>query len=717
MGALSSRQNAGVEEVDVPANSVYRYPPRSGSYFANHFIMGGEKFDSTHPEGYLFGENSDLNFLGNRPVVFPYAAPPPQEPVKTLRSLINIRKDTLRLVKCSEEVKTPGEEVSKAKVHYNVEFTFDTDARVAITIYYQASEEFQNGVASYIPRDSSLQSETVHYKRGVCQQFCVPSHTIDPSEWSEDELGFDLDREVYPMVVQAVVDEGEGEDGVPCMGLHSDGTFCVKPLKQKQVVDGVSYLLQEIYGIENKYNTQDCKVAEDEVSDNSAECVVCLSDVRDTLILPCRHLCLCNTCADTLRYQANNCPICRLPFRALLQIRAMRKKLGPLSPTGFNPIISSQTSDSEEHSSSEHIPPGYEVVSLLEALNGPLVPSPVPLRRLGEPPGAGPLPCYDGSLPPLRALAPLERIPDCGPPGLKVKRSISKSISQNSSILPEEEDEKSCTESELRVSRRRSPARMPEGESENFTLSSSGAIDQSSCTGTPLSSTISSPEEPVSSSLAQSVMSMASSQSQHSQLSTDTVSSMSGSYITPGTEEGEEEEEEGEMLPSPAGASATASDGESTPVESPDINFVSISAEDPSGVNCLNSLPGPRTGAFLGLSCDNNNDLGIAHVKALDNKLCSEACLPGEWPSAEHELGAGGTVPLLPASPQPLASTPPLLPPSPSSPPPPPSGCPHCTRHGTTSRVVCPHWDVPRALQAAMLCPLTRALLVPQPSL
>ncbi|XP_039246142.1 E3 ubiquitin ligase RNF157 isoform X2 [Pipra filicauda] len=652
MGALTSRQNAGVEEVDIPANSVYRYPPKSGSYFANHFIMGGEKFDSTHPEGYLFGENSDLNFLGNRPVVFPYAAPPPQEPVKTLRSLINIRKDTLRLVKCSEEVKTPGEEVSKAKVHYNVEFTFDTDTRVAITIYYQATEEFHNGVASYIPRDNSLQSETVHYKRGVCQQFCVPSHTIDPSEWSEEELGFDLDREVYPMVVQAVVDEGEEHIGhchvlLATFEKHSDGTFCVKPLKQKQVVDGVSYLLQEIYGIENKYNTQDSKVAEDEVSDNSAECVVCLSDVRDTLILPCRHLCLCNTCADTLRYQANNCPICRLPFRALLQIRAMRKKLGPLSPTSFNPIIASQTSDSEEHSSSENIPPGYEVVSLLEALNGPLTPSPaaLPLRALGDPPGVGTLPSYgsDGPLPALRALSPLQRLPDCGPPGLKLKKSISKSISQNSSILPEEEDEKSCTESEPRVSRRRSPARCEEEcgatpESENFTLSSSGAIDQSSCTGTPLSSTISSPEEPVSSSLAQSVMSMASSQSQHSQLSTDTVSSMSGSYVAPGTEEEEEEEEEGDMLPSPAAASVTASDGESTPVESPDVNFVSISAEelDAEGNDVLedeDASPtqedGPRTGAFLGLRCDNNNDMGIAHVKALDNKLCSEACLPG----------------------------------------------------------------------------------------
>ncbi|XP_042689145.1 E3 ubiquitin ligase RNF157 [Centrocercus urophasianus] len=681
MGALTSRQNAGVEEVDIPANSVYRYPPKSrkrgggvpallrageggpGSYFANHFIMGGEKFDSTHPEGYLFGENSDLNFLGNRPVVFPYAAPPPQEPVKTLRSLINIRKDTLRLVKCSEEVKTPGEEVSKAKVHYNVEFTFDTDARVAITIYYQASEEFHNGVASYVPRDTSLQSETVHYKRGVCQQFCVPSHTVDPSEWTEEELGFDLDREVFPMVVHAVVDEGDEHAGhshvlLATFEKHTDGTFCVKPLKQKQVVDGVSYLLQEIYGIENKYNTQDSKVAEDEVSDNSAECVVCLSDVRDTLILPCRHLCLCNTCADTLRYQANNCPICRLPFRALLQIRAMRKKLGPLSPTSFNPIISSQTSDSEEHSvsaqesfgcptgSSENIPPGYEVVSLLEALNGPLTPSPGagPMRMLGDgPPGAGPLPSYSstGRLPPLRALSPLERLSECAPPGLKLKKSLSKSVSQNSSILPEEEDEKSCTESELRVCRRKSPARLEEEcgmtpESENLTLSSSGAIDQSSCTGTPLSSTISSPEEAASSSLAQSVMSMASSQSQHSQISTDTVSSMSGSYVAPGTEE------EGDMLPSPAAASATASDGESTPVESPDLNFVSISEEhDAEGNDVLEDEDvsptqedGPRTGAFLGLRCDNNNDLSIAHVKALDNKLCSEACLPAAVPDS-----------------------------------------------------------------------------------
>lgn len=30
MGALTSRQNAGVEEADVVSNHAYKYPPRSG---------------------------------------------------------------------------------------------------------------------------------------------------------------------------------------------------------------------------------------------------------------------------------------------------------------------------------------------------------------------------------------------------------------------------------------------------------------------------------------------------------------------------------------------------------------------------------------------------------------------------------------------------------------------------------------------------------------
>lgn len=51
-----------------------------------------------------------------------------------------------------------------------------------------------------------------------------------------------------------------------------------------------------------------------------------MCEVRDTLILPCRHLCLCKSCAINLRVQSNNCPICRIPFIALIQIKLFKKK-------------------------------------------------------------------------------------------------------------------------------------------------------------------------------------------------------------------------------------------------------------------------------------------------------------------------------------------------------------------------------------------------------
>ncbi|XP_072560861.1 E3 ubiquitin-protein ligase MGRN1b isoform X2 [Paramormyrops kingsleyae] len=469
MGSILSRRIAGVEDVDIQANSAYRYPPKSGNYFASHFFMGGEKFDTPHPEGYLFGENMDLNFLGNRPVQFPYVTPAPHEPVKTLRSLVNIRKDSLRLVRYKEDAEGPTEDGAQPRVQYCVEFTFDADARVAITIYCQAHEEFSNGTAIYTPRCPTMLSETVHYKRGVSQQFSLPSFKIDFSEWSEDELNFDLDRGVFPMVIHAVVDEGDDGLGhshvlLAAFERHVDGSFSVKPLKQKQIVDRVSYLLQEIYGIENK-NNQETKPSDDENSDNSNECVVCLSDLRDTLILPCRHLCLCNSCADTLRYQANNCPICRLPFRALLQIRAVKKKPGSLSPVSFSPVLA-QSMEHDDHSvgaaggrlppsrdrgepceisspslpqSAESVPPGFEPISLLEALNGlravsPAVPSAPLYDELG----------FSGGLGVERSLSSPEHIGDSGgqPKNKASKSPDSGTLRSPSSPICEEDEEK-----------------------------------------------------------------------------------------------------------------------------------------------------------------------------------------------------------------------------------------------------------------------------------
>ena len=127
-------------------------------------------------------------------------------------------------------------------------------------------------------------------------------------------------------------------------------------------ISSVEYLLHEMYGLENKSRStektrnssageeEEEEEDEDEEEDLGAECVVCITDVRDTVLLPCRHLCLCASCgrplapviseynylspslplipAANLRYQSNNCPICRTPFKALLQVTALQ----PLDP-------------------------------------------------------------------------------------------------------------------------------------------------------------------------------------------------------------------------------------------------------------------------------------------------------------------------------------------------------------------------------------------------
>ncbi|KAI1298894.1 E3 ubiquitin-protein ligase mgrn1 [Mortierella claussenii] len=45
---------------------------------------------------------------------------------------------------------------------------------------------------------------------------------------------------------------------------------------------------------------------------DAPECVICLSDIKDTIVLPCRHFCICSECGDVLRRRApQRCPICR----------------------------------------------------------------------------------------------------------------------------------------------------------------------------------------------------------------------------------------------------------------------------------------------------------------------------------------------------------------------------------------------------------------------
>lgn len=53
-------------------------------------------------------------------------------------------------------------------------------------------------------------------------------------------------------MTRAFPDVRQSHTTIAVIEKHTDGTYVLKALKQKLYVDGLCYLLQEIYGIENK---------------------------------------------------------------------------------------------------------------------------------------------------------------------------------------------------------------------------------------------------------------------------------------------------------------------------------------------------------------------------------------------------------------------------------------------------------------------------------
>ncbi|PQQ21082.1 putative E3 ubiquitin-protein ligase LOG2 [Prunus yedoensis var. nudiflora] len=157
---------------------------------------------------------------------------------------------------------------------------------IAIIFFAKESED-----CNLTPTKSNLPPVTVHFQQGLGQKFRQPSGTgINFSMFEETELLKVTDLDIYPIAVKAEASppNQDGSEGNP---------------------------VSEIYGIGNSVE------GDLDGNDPGKECVICLSEPRDTTVLPCRHMCMCSGCAKVLRFQTNRCPICRQPVERLLEIK------------------------------------------------------------------------------------------------------------------------------------------------------------------------------------------------------------------------------------------------------------------------------------------------------------------------------------------------------------------------------------------------------------
>lgn len=140
----------------------------------------------------------------------------------------------------------------------------------------------------------------VPFQKGLCQKFHQPPGTgIDLGFFVWEDLSKPMSDAVFPLVISAeacppsLPTNEQLRQPLPTTNAQiteavierrNDDTFQVKVIKQILCVNGVRYELRELFGIENS--------AEAEFDDSGLgkECVICMSEPKDTAVLPCRHM-------------------------------------------------------------------------------------------------------------------------------------------------------------------------------------------------------------------------------------------------------------------------------------------------------------------------------------------------------------------------------------------------------------------------------------------
>ncbi|KAA6426504.1 MAG: hypothetical protein FRX49_03614 [Trebouxia sp. A1-2] len=277
------------------------------------------------------------------PPQMPQAAQAPQQPQEltqtaTIRNAVNLKKNTLKLVPLSD---SPGK--------FSIHFVFDASTPCRLTCFVVGQEEPAEGCRingmKYPPALPGF------YGKGLGHIYPKPGAplseqvVIDLSQNPEELAAAKGDE--YPLIfrLETISEKGLADGHVleelevgqkqqvwvqsqttfACVAKNEEGQHMCKVLKQKIWVEGISYELQEIYGMEHASDGRVKTQHEHEEDMEERLCVICLNKDRDTTVLPCRHMCMCHECAQELRKQTSKCPICRNHVESLLHIKMQQK--------------------------------------------------------------------------------------------------------------------------------------------------------------------------------------------------------------------------------------------------------------------------------------------------------------------------------------------------------------------------------------------------------
>ena len=207
-------------------------------------------------------------------------------------------------------------------VNFNCYINFEVSKNHSKPLIPKEISNSDNYILSYLPSNNFV-SKSIHIKnlpKGENMEFFEKDAVIDIDYFKNNKSQEKNNKEtIYDVCIELVpiLEENESKKNelvfVSLCNLEQEDIerhpHSLKIELQKLKTFGMWIDIHDIYNS----------------SLDNGECLICCTNLRNTIFLPCKHACTCNTCAHSLKMRNNPCPICKNQINDLLILEVDEK--------------------------------------------------------------------------------------------------------------------------------------------------------------------------------------------------------------------------------------------------------------------------------------------------------------------------------------------------------------------------------------------------------
>ncbi|CAK65962.1 unnamed protein product (macronuclear) [Paramecium tetraurelia] len=222
----------------------------------------------------------------------------------------------------------------------NAEIVYDSVDKIQLDLTFSSHVNFQIIVYTFVTETKGAKQQ--RYEKSMpestTQSFKCPSglNYQFPSKYIEfmiiDLLRFkkmrvNPDAQYHTLIIEM---KGLNSKGFQIIYFYridcNEQSYQCELINTKQIVIHKSrfFEIHELYGVQNTpFNPEwNPNTIEDK------ECVICFCNMINTVLLPCKHMCTCSTCADhiLMSQKVKQCPLCRIDIDNYLTLEIKDKQ-------------------------------------------------------------------------------------------------------------------------------------------------------------------------------------------------------------------------------------------------------------------------------------------------------------------------------------------------------------------------------------------------------